>query len=413
MDLATLMAERDAIAAKMRTLMEPADGAATKSLDADGLKELDALTKSLGDVQTKIASVMAAQAQLDALGGPEVPETFRGEKSTAAKSIGQHFVDSIGTKIARLGVDRGLTLTAEEYTGTKAATDTHVSSMVPAPLLTDVDRTPVRQYQRRLFLTDWLLSGSISGNAITYYVEKMAALEGAVAAIAENARKPQLHHTGWDPVTETLKKVAGFIKVSTEMLEDAAFLVTEIETRLLAELALAEEILLLSGNGTGQNPLGLLNRSGLQTETAAGEADLIEAIFRASQKVTLATGLVADGVVMNPADYQTVRLSKDLNGQYLAGGPFVGQYGNGSLDDAVRIWGLPIIVTPAIPQGTVLVGASQASTVYSKGSFVLSGTNTNEDDFVNNRVTILAEKRVTLAVRRPMAYVKVTVEAGE
>ena len=408
MKLKALMAERDEIATKMRGLIEAPEGSASK----EDLESLDALTKSLHDVQTKIAAILAAQEQLDQLGGPEVPATFKSQPERV-KSLGEHFVENIGTKIARLGVDRGLTLTADEYPGTKAAGDTHVSSLVPAPLVTDVDRTPVRQYLRRPFLSTWLLAGSISGNALTYYVEKVGAIEGAVTSVAENAKKPQLHHLGWDPVTETLKKVAGFIKVSTEMLEDAAFLVTEIETRLLAELALAEEILLLSGNGTGTNPLGLLNRSGLQTETAAGEADLIEAIFRATQKVTLATGLVADGVVMNPADYQTVRLAKDANGQYLAGGPFTGQYGNGSIDDAVRIWGVPIIVTPAIAAGTVLVGSSQAATVYTKGSFVLSGTNTNEDDFVNNRVTILAEKRIALAVRRPMAFVKVTVEAGE
>lgn len=402
MGLKALMAERETIAQKMRGLIE-APEKEQRSLSAEELTDLDALTKSIADVQTKIASVMAAQEQLAALGGPEVPATFQSEKAQA-KSLGAHFVDSIGTKISRLGIDRGLTLTAPEF---KAATDAHVSSMVPAPLITEIDRTPVRTFLRRPFLTDWLLAGSISGNAITYYTEKV--IEGAPGVVAENTRKPQIHHTGWDPVTETLKKVAGFIKVSTEMLEDAAFLVSEIEARLLAELALSEEILLLSGDGTGLNPLGLLNRSGLQTETAADADDLIEAIFRATQKVTLATGLVADGVVMNPTDYQTVRLAKDANGQYLAGGPFTGQYGNGSIDDAVRIWGVPIIVTPAIEAGTVLVGASQAATVYSKGSFILSATNTNEDDFVNNRVTILAEKRIALAVRRALAFVKITV----
>lgn len=408
MSLKAMMTERDSIATKMRGLIEAPENEG-RALSESELADLDGLTKSLGEVQTKIVSLQTANEQLAALGGPDVPATFKSKDEAHKRlTLGEHFVDSIGVKaLAELATVRGSTVTAPEF---KAATDTHVTSLVPSALVTDLDRSPVRTFLRRPFLTDWLLSGSLSGSSITYYVEK--AIEGAPASVAENARKPQIHHLGWDPVTETLKKIAGFIKVSSEMLEDAAFLVSEIETRLLAELALAEEVLLLSGNGTGTNPLGLLNRSGLQTETAAGDDDVIEAIFRATQKVTLATGLVADGVAMNPADYQKVRLAKDANGQYLAGGPFTGQYGNGSLDDATRIWGVPIIVTPAIAAGTILVGASQAATVYSKGSFTLAGTNTNEDDFVNNRVTILAEKRVALAVRRPLAFVKITVTAA-
>jgi len=402
------MAERDGIAAKMRTLIDAPD-AENRALTLDELGELDTLTKSLSDVQARMVAIRSAEDQLAALGGPDVPPSFDG-KAARALTLGSHFVDAVGTKaLLRLGIDRGLTLTAPEF---KAATDTHTLDIAPGVLRTDVDRTPVREFLRRPFITDWLLSGTLSGSAITYFVEKPGGFEGDVATVAEGARKPQLHHLGWDPVTETLKKVAGFIKVSSEMLDDAAFLVSEIEARLLAELALAEEILLLDGDGTGTNPLGILNRPGLQTEPAANADDVSEAIFRAGQKVTLATGLVADGVVMNPADFQAVRLQKDANGQYLAGGPFIGQYGNGGVPEPTRIWGLPIIVTPAIDAGTVLVGASAAATVYSKGSFVLAATNTNEDDFVSNRVTILAEKRIALAVRRPLAFVKVTVGAG-
>lgn len=70
-------------------------------------------------------------------------------------------------------------------------------------------------------------------------------------------------------MTDALKKIAGFIKLTDEFLEDAPFLKSEIDGRLLYDLAWFEQQL-LNGNGSGQNVLGLLNRSGIQTETRGG-----------------------------------------------------------------------------------------------------------------------------------------------
>lgn len=406
MGIELLKKEAADLATKMRGLVEASekDG---RSLTTDEFGDLDTWTKSLGDVQVKIAAFAAAQAQLDELDGGELAIQLGTKSKDAPVSLGAQFLAGVDAKAFKsLGSVRGYSTEPVEV---KAAADTHTSALIPAGYATDDDKTPVRAYLRRPTITDWLLSGTLTGSSIKYFVEK-AALEGAVGTVGEGAKKPQIHHTGWTEVTESLKKVAGYIKVSTEMLDDAAFLVSEIEARLLAELALAEEILLLSGDGQGNNPLGLLNRTGVQVGTTTAAA-LIEDIFLASQDITLATGLVADGIVINPVDYAKIRLSKDANGQYYAGGPFTGQYGNGGMDSAVSLWGIPMIPTPAIAAGTVLVGASQAATVYSKGAFTLAATNTNEDDFVTNKVTILAEKRVALAVRRPLAFKKLTVGA--
>ena len=49
------------------------------------------------------------------------------------------------------------------------------------------------------------------------------------------------------------------------MLEDLDFVVSEINQRLLYDLAMVEESQILNGNGTGSNLLGLLNRSGIQS----------------------------------------------------------------------------------------------------------------------------------------------------
>ena len=51
----------------------------------------------------------------------------------------------------------------------------------------------------------------------------------------------------------------------------------------------------------------------------------------------------------------------------------------------------------------------QAATVYRKGGIRVEASNVDGEDFTYNRFTILAEERLTLAVRRPSAFVKVSV----
>ncbi len=147
----------------------------------------------------------------------------------------------------------------------------------------------------------------------------------------------------------------------------------------------------------------------MQTEAATDSTDNADALFRAMTKIQTATGLSADGIVINPADYQTLRLGKDGNGQYFGGGYFQGQYGNGAVDEQPPLWGVRTVVSPAVAAGTAVVGAfGVAATVYRKGGVRVESTNSHDDDFTNNLITTRIEERVALAVRIPAAFVQVT-----
>lgn len=402
-----LVKEREAAAVKARAIAEKAQSE-DRTLTADEISQVTEFVAEIKAFDTQIKASMDTQALLDSIGS--MPEVEKKEADGSDITLGQHFVKGAFGTLGQMKGKPGLNLVLPEF---KAATDTHLTTTTGAGILIpEYDFDIVHQKRQRPFLADWLGAGTMSGNTLVYFTERPeSAIEGAIAAVAEGAKKPQLHMPAYDPVTETLKKIAGYIKISDEMTEDAAFLVSEIEGRLLYALQLEEENQLLNGTGTGQNVRGLLNRSGLQTETAAGETDVFDAIYRAMTKVELATDLVADGIAINPADYQKLRLAKDGNGQYIAGGPFQGQYGNGQIMENPAIWGKRTIVTPAIAAGTILVGAGKlGATIYRKGGLSLQATNTNEDDFVNNKITILGEERLGLAVRRPSAFVKITVD---
>lgn len=340
---------------------------------------------------------------------PSAP-VMSGGQERAPRTLGEHYVASVRDQLNAADTGSRFTISAPEFRN--AATDVQVTDGTAGSLgavLTDVDTSIVTGVRRPMTIEDLCDSGTISGQAITYFVE--GALEGDFATVAENGQKPQLHFANPTPVTDALKKIAGFIKESDEIIEDLPFLVSAINGRLLYQLDLFTENQILNGNGTGNNLRGLLQRSGIQTLGAAADAaaDDADKLFEAITKVSTGSGLPADGIVINPADYMRFRLQKDGNGQYMGGGLFSGQYGNGPVAEEPPLWAKRTVVTPAIAAGTVLVGAFRASsTVYTKGGTRVEATNSHDDDFTNNRVTIRAERRKALAVRKPAALVKVT-----
>lgn len=403
-------------AAALKAAQELIDGAKAgqRPLTEDEAKEVQDLTTEIKGYDAEIERIESNDSLVKGIAGltPEVKDggdARRVEVKESPRSLGEHFVKHAGDRMREIKGVTGASAAAPEF---KAATDPQITTGAGlTPVLTQIDRTIIQGVRPRLTVADLLGSGTLSGNAISYFVE--GALEGAFTTVAEGAAKPQLHVADPTTVTDTLKKLAGFIKLSDEMIEDLDFLVSEINQRLLYELARTEEAQLLTGNGTGSNLQGLLNRSGIQTEvrgsTAAGD-NMADTLFRAMTKVSTGSGLDADGVIIHPTDYQSLRLSKDANGQYYGGGFFQGSYGNGTIMDYPPIWGLRTVVTPAISVGTALVGSfAQAATVYRKGGVRVESTNSHASDFTNNLVTVRAEERLALAVRRPAGLVKATI----
>lgn len=405
--------------ALVKAAMEIVAGAkaAARDLTDDERTDLERKHQEVADLTKKIDQ---AEKDAELLKGFEalLPEgSGGGEEDQAAESLGQHFAKALGQDGARrLKSTRGTTIATTEWMGpgaalgVKANTDPNTSPAVfQTPVLTQYDRY-IRRAFRRASVADLLGSGTLGRgtNAVSYFIE--GSVEGTFATVAEGGQKPQLHFTDPTMTTDSVKKIAGWWDTADEMIEDLDFWVSEINNRGLYLLEMVEESQLLSGDGTGTNVLGLLNRSGIQTVTQAVAPDNApDTIFRAITAVQTATGLPADGIMINPADYQTLRLSKDANSQYMGGGFFAGQYGQGGMDFQPPIWGLRTIVTAAVPAKTFVVGAFQAATtVYRKGGVRVESTNSDGTKFTKDIVTTRIEERIALAVRMPAAIVKGT-----
>lgn len=381
--------------------------ASGRELTDDELTSIEQGTARAGELKSTIergeksARLLADVASLSPEDVIEVSDT----PVAGAKSLGEHFVKS-GAQSAFVKGSGQRTTSAPEF---KAAGDTNLVAGNGQTQYGGVVATPLR----RLTIANLLGSGTMSATSLTYWVQ--GAVEGAPTAVAEEGLKPQIHFN-FSPVTEALSKIAVITKVSDEAMSDVDYLVSVINSQLVGRLQIVEEDQILNGNGTAPNVRGLLNRTGIQTYATSATYSAtkgLEGIFHAVTMVaTGAAQETADGIVINPADYETLRLAKDANNQYYAGGPFTGAYGGSGFVENPALWGYRTVVTPAIAAGTVLVGAfGTAAQLFRKGGVQVDSTNSNEDDFKYNRVALRAEERILLAVYRPAAFVKLTLTA--
>ena len=266
------------------------------------------------------------------------------------------------------------------------------------PALTDVDTRIVEGYRRPLLIADLFSTERISGNALTYFVESTT-VEGAPAATNEGAKKPMVSFGDPTAVTVALSKIASYMKESSELVEDAPWLADAINGRGMYQHELVVENYLLT---TLAGTTGI----GTSSELTA------DGIFKAMMKVQNDSGFAADAIVINPNDYQTLRLAKDANYQYYGGGYFYGPYGqNAAIAEQPPLWGCRTVVTSAVAQGTCIVGAFRmGGSIVRKSGVTVDIANTNEDDFIKNLITILIEERLALAIRRPKAFVMIEAE---
>lgn len=410
------MNPKEKLAALIKAAREVAEKAKgeNRALTPEEQTDLDGKMAEINQLKADIAAGEKSAATLAALDqmAAEIPGDAKpGGDERPAKSLGEHFVKHAHARMIETKGQSNVTVGAPEFVPSKAATDSHAVGgwTDGVPYLTDFDRTVVQAPRIRLTIDDLLAQGTVSGNAISYLLE--GALEGGFATVAEGGAKPQMHFVNPTQKTDALKKIAGFIDLTDEFLEDAEFLKSEIDIRLLYELAYIQEQQLLNGNGTGQNILGVLNRSGVQTEASAGPTDNFDAVFRAMTKVETNAQLPVDGLVVHPNDYQRFRLTKDGNQQYYGGGPFAGQYANDGLVLQPPLWAQKTVVTPAIAEGTVAVGSWKlAATAYRKGGVRVESATQHASNFTSNLVTIRAEVRRALAVRKPLGFCKVALD---
>lgn len=372
------------------------------------------LYKSEDEHRANIAALNAEKRQLVIGGGGNTVESVATKTvnenkieeaptmDAQARSLGEHFVDYA----KREGHGKSFHLVAPAFSrayNDVQSTPSKLNVPEATQAITTYDKNIVEAVRESMGVLNLIGREVIEGNTLVYFVE--GAMEGTIAtSINEGAAKSRVHFADPTAVTVTLEKIAAYIKESDEYIDDYGYLASAINGRLLYELNMVRQAKVISG---------LLGTSGIQTigdDTAVTRSAvaIADEIANAIADVVTYSGRTANAIVMTPAIWKLLRIGKDLEGQYYGGGYFAALHGE-------NIWNLPIVLSNQLTADHVVVGAFDtcASLVSKAEGVTIEATNTDQDDFIKNLMTIRAECREKLAVRRPAGFVDITVASAE
>jgi HK97 family phage major capsid protein len=258
----------------------------------------------------------------------------------------------------------------------------------------------IPQYKPKMYQV--IQQGTTNLNAIMYQQETTNT-NGAVFVHEDDGTAGESAFVLQD-VTEPVKKVRVTLPVSDDMLEDAPYMMSFINGRLMSQLGRTIDTALISGNGSGDNLQGLLNRSGIQTSTVAalaGAGNNVDALHKAMTQIMVNSQYDPNAAVLHPLNWETILLTKSADGVYLYGDPYTVRPN--------RIWGIDVVVTQGISQGTALIGAFQDACQQAiRRDITMSISTEHQDNWMKGRVVIKLEARFALIVYRPNALYSLT-----
>lgn len=365
-----------------------------------------------GDVQAKLAEIQRMNKELSALGA-EVEQLAEMERiAKSVKGFGgfkqpsgdseQDEKNSRREEVKDLG---SLFIKSEFYKSRKKNAPELFDVELKTLMSTTAGFAPqsirsgliVPAATRPVQVLDLIPFGNVDQASLVYMEETTFTNNAAETAEAGTYPEAAIAFT---ERTSPVRKVAVFLPVTDEQLEDVAFIESWINQRLTFMLRQRLDSQVLVGNGTAPNLTGILNVSGIQTQ-AKGADPSPDAIYKAMTNVRVTGRAIPNAVIVHPTNWQAIRTLRDANGNYVWGHP--------AEQGVDRIWGLPVAQSDAITLGTALVGDFvNFSGLFEKRGIEVQVSNSHSTYFVEGKQAIRADMRVAFATTRPAAFCTVT-----
>ena len=211
--------------------------------------------------------------------------------------------------------------------------------------------------------------------------------EGSFGTQTEGSAKAQVDYDV-TMVNTSLSFIAGYARVSRQMLQDLPFLQAYLSTSLLEDW-----------NQT-------VNNSFMSTITASATAGSTSATPVAERIVDyiaqhLKLGLGQPNLILTThAVWASVIKTQPTNGSYsVPGGVVIGPNGE------TRMLGIPLVPHSQIPTGKIYIMNTAAFAIAQASGLAVRSTEFNEDDFIKNLVTYRCEARLGLLSFQPTAAI--------
>ena len=355
---------------KMTSMVTSDEVTALKS-DVDGLKSLE--TKS-ADIEKAIAKMEGKLEAMSEKAFKNVAKTL-GFSEQIVKSIELNIESIKSGKNVDLEVKADTTI-AGDYTGTRA--------------LSELD-TDVNRIARQVNLLQFAVNRGTTNSMYVTYIQQTG--QPASAWTGEAVAKTE-YQAQYVEVSKQVKKVAGIVKVSKEMLSDLSFIQNEINTDLIQGVLSALDNSILNGAG-GTDLEGILSFAPLfSAGTFANTipfANILD-VIRVSISQIESAKFNATHVVLHPVDVARMQLTKATGGEYTMPIFYPSQ------NNELRVANLIVVSTTYMTAGNFLVGDMTKSNLRIRENVNIQVGYVN-DDFQRNMVSILAEARAVHYVK--------------
>lgn len=368
------------VAEKMANVPTKEDLEAVKT-ELEGIKSLELKSDEL------MKTIAKLEGRIEALNekGHLAPEAKQ-PKSLAGKMV-KAYTDNV--KSIKDSIEKGQNFTLEVKAAPEDTIDGDYSGTYALTTLEPEVNRIARPVRRMMEISN-------VGTTASKYVVYIQQTQQASSAWTAEAELKEAGEIKWEEISSEVKKVAGSIKVSKEMLEDLAFVRSEINTVLMEQIEQAIDYSMVNGAG-GSDLNGLVGNvpnfnAGNFAGTIVG-ANIID-VLQVCKAQIQAANFQPTHVVMNPEDKAKLELTKTSTGEYTYPMFFTG---------AENIAGLIVVASNNIAAGTIIVGDFSKLIVKVREAVNLTVGYEN-DDFTRNMVTIIAEARLVQYIRNNDVY---------